>query len=132
ITLIADSYDVRGALIYTNMELNNIVIYFFDTLINHTEFINAVEPFNPEIIYASTQSFLQNMIRPRRRDVNSRDLVVKVSGGDGVYNEAVGVHGIVVTVGPGISAVQSLDTILYFVHDKLGIFRDVMVYVEGS
>ncbi|KAF0557221.1 S1 family peptidase [Gigaspora margarita] len=303
ITLIADSYDVRGALIYTNMELNNIVIYFFDTLINHTEFINAVEPFNPEIIYASTQSFSQNMIRPRRRDVNSRDLVVKVSGGDGVYNEAgggvmcsigcwlkhqrtsdnlyittaghcydegsdenyfyyspwnsnshvlpigsiqfesradgfydfaviivenenldpqfiirnddadqyreliiindglisshyahicksgvithltcgyvlgfdgvfygieennnkvveliitdlyglsgdaggsvfsfassenlhsVGVHGIVVTVGPGISAVQSLDTILYFVHDKLGIFRDVMVYVEGS
>ncbi|RIB12663.1 hypothetical protein C2G38_2041635 [Gigaspora rosea] len=275
ITLIANTYEVRGALIYINMEFNNIVIYFFVTHIDHTEFINAVEPFNPKIIYVSTRSVSQTIIRPRRRDVNSRDLEVKVFGGDGVYNKAAGhcydiesygenyfyyspwnsnsnallpiggveyeskadgfydfvvirvenvdlnpqfiirndddqyreliiinnglisshyahicksgvithltcgyvlgfdgafygieenddvfeliitdlygflgdaggsvfsfaslntvnVHGIVVTVGPGICAVQSLFTIFNVLHDKLRLFYDIMVYVEGS
>ncbi|RIB24567.1 hypothetical protein C2G38_2069647 [Gigaspora rosea] len=31
------------------------------------------------------------MIRPRRRDVNSRDINYKIFGGDGIYNEADGV-----------------------------------------
>ncbi|RIB24568.1 hypothetical protein C2G38_2168216 [Gigaspora rosea] len=52
IKLIADNYKPRGALIYPDMGFNNIVIYFFDSHINNTEFINAVEPFNPKIIYA--------------------------------------------------------------------------------
>ncbi|RIB05418.1 hypothetical protein C2G38_2253816 [Gigaspora rosea] len=111
ITLLADSKGVRGALIYINMELNNIVIYFFETNINHTEFINAVEPFNPEIIYANTQSASQNIIRPRRRDVNSRDLVVNVFGGDGVYNEAGG--GVMCSIGCWLKHQQHLRNDFY-------------------
>ncbi|KAF0424500.1 hypothetical protein F8M41_006568 [Gigaspora margarita] len=79
------------------MELNNIIIYFFETGIDHTEFIDAVEPFNPIIIGATTQSVSQNIIRPRRHDVNLRDLEVKVSGGDGLYNKASG--GIICSAG---------------------------------
>ncbi|KAF0557222.1 hypothetical protein F8M41_013749 [Gigaspora margarita] len=51
--------------------------YFQEITLIADKFINAVEPFNPKIIYATTQSVSQNMIRPRRRDVNSRDLDVK-------------------------------------------------------
>ncbi|KAF0514966.1 hypothetical protein F8M41_017480 [Gigaspora margarita] len=64
ITLLANNFDVRGALVYIDIGLNNIVIYFFESDIDNTKFINAVEPFNPEIIYANTQSVLQNIIRP--------------------------------------------------------------------
>ncbi|RIB26687.1 hypothetical protein C2G38_2030019 [Gigaspora rosea] len=106
ITLIADSYYVRGALIYINMELNNIVIYFFETGINHTVFINAVEPFNPEIIYANTQSGSKNIIR---RDVNSREIVVNVFGGDGVYNEAEG--GVMCSIGYWLKHQQTSDNL---------------------
>ncbi|RIB05419.1 hypothetical protein C2G38_2148556 [Gigaspora rosea] len=91
ITLMADSYDVRGALIYINVELNNVVIYFFYSGIDNTEFIDNVVPLGPEIIYADPQFASQNIIRPRQRDVNSRNIVVNVFGGDGVYNVADGV-----------------------------------------
>ncbi|KAF0534074.1 hypothetical protein F8M41_010248 [Gigaspora margarita] len=84
------SYDVRGALIYINLELNNVVIYFFYSGIDNTDFIDNVELFNPEIIYADPQFASQNIVRPRIRDVNSRHLVVNVFSGDGVYNLAGG------------------------------------------
>ncbi|CAG8828389.1 12275_t:CDS:1, partial [Gigaspora margarita] len=41
-------------------------------------------------------------------------------------------NGIVVTVGPGLCAIQSLDSFLYFMHDRLEIFyEDIILYVEG-
>lgn len=88
ITLLANNFDVRGALVYIDIGLNNIVIYFFESDIDNTKFINAVEPFNPEIIYANTQSVLQNIIRPWWHADNSCNIDVKLLGGDGVYNKA--------------------------------------------
>ncbi|CAG8606175.1 25154_t:CDS:2, partial [Gigaspora rosea] len=101
--------------------------------IDNTEFIDNVVPLGPEIIYADPQFASQNIIRPRQRDVNSRNIVVNVFGGDGVYNVADGVvngHGAVVTVGPGICAVQSLDTILFVFRSHNELFDDVVLYVQ--
>ncbi|KAF0513448.1 hypothetical protein F8M41_017762 [Gigaspora margarita] len=74
------------------MKLNNNVIYIFNRTFNNSEFINATRPFNPTIIYGKDQenpSFSQNLAQSRR-DVDSRNLEVKVLGGDGLFNEETG------------------------------------------
>ncbi|KAF0430806.1 S1 family peptidase [Gigaspora margarita] len=78
--------------IYTDMEINNNVIYIIDRNFNNSEFIDATRPFNPTIIFHKFQknpSVSQNLAQSRR-DVDSHNLEVKVLGGDGILNEYYG------------------------------------------
>ncbi|KAF0451034.1 S1 family peptidase [Gigaspora margarita] len=77
----------KNVFIYTDMKLNNNVLYFLYRDIDNTEFIDATKPFNPIIRYARNSNASQN-IKRSRYDVDSRNLKVKVLGGDGLYNDA--------------------------------------------
>ncbi|RIB06950.1 hypothetical protein C2G38_2046399 [Gigaspora rosea] len=69
----------------TDMEYNNIVLYFFD----NTEFLNDVEPFNPTILYFDEEETPQTIIRSRYDVDNSRrEIRKKLLDGDGLYNSA--------------------------------------------
>ncbi|RIB02163.1 hypothetical protein C2G38_2125847 [Gigaspora rosea] len=79
ISLLAYKFEPKLLFIYTDMEINN-------------NFINATNPFNPTIIYDEDQenpSVSQNLAQSRR-DFDSRNLEVKVLGGDGLLNEDTG------------------------------------------
>ncbi|RIB11633.1 hypothetical protein C2G38_2103128 [Gigaspora rosea] len=94
ISLLAEKFVPKLLFIYTDMEINNNVIYIFYKNINNSEFINAAKPFNPTIIYDEDQknpSVSQNLAQSRR-DFDSRSLEVKVLGGDGLLNEDTGSH----------------------------------------
>ncbi|RIB25059.1 hypothetical protein C2G38_2068349 [Gigaspora rosea] len=92
ISLLAYKLVPKLLFIYTDMEINNNVIYIFEKNINNSEFINATKPLNPTIIYDEDQenpSVSQNLAQSRR-DFDSRNLEVKVLGGDGLLNEDTG------------------------------------------
>ncbi|CAG8815841.1 46049_t:CDS:2, partial [Gigaspora margarita] len=54
--------------------------------INNSEFIKATEPYNPKIIYSPLAP--QNITR-LRRDINSRNLNIKLLSGDGLFNNGL-------------------------------------------
>ncbi|RIB24248.1 hypothetical protein C2G38_2169069 [Gigaspora rosea] len=60
----------------------------FNEANNSMKFINATKPFNPKIFYADNFTAPQNITRSRYV-VNSRNLKVKVLGGDGLYNDGL-------------------------------------------
>ncbi|KAF0430804.1 S1 family peptidase [Gigaspora margarita] len=94
--------------IYTDMEINNNVIYLLDRNFNNSEFIDATKPFNPTIIYRKYQKNLsvsQNLAQSRR-DVDSRNLEVEVLGGDGILNEN---YGFPCSVGFWVTSIDSND-----------------------
>ncbi|CAG8746788.1 34988_t:CDS:1, partial [Racocetra persica] len=62
ISFLARINDAQKLYILTDMEYNNIVLYFFDRHIDNSEFLNAVERFNPIILYFDEP---QTIIRPR-------------------------------------------------------------------
>ncbi|RIB14124.1 hypothetical protein C2G38_2248453 [Gigaspora rosea] len=82
IAFLASSIKPKMTMIYTEPEVNNNGLYFFNSAINNSEFIKATEPYNPTIIYAGSQSDSQNITQIRR----GRNLNVKLLGGDGLYN----------------------------------------------
>ncbi|CAG8843263.1 11077_t:CDS:2, partial [Gigaspora margarita] len=73
----ASSINPERTFIYTDLELNNNVLYFFNSGINNSEFIKATEPYNPKIIYENSSPASQN-ITQLRRDFNSRNLKIKL------------------------------------------------------
>ncbi|RIB26342.1 hypothetical protein C2G38_2138324 [Gigaspora rosea] len=90
ISLQASLIKPQKVYIYTDMLINNNVIYILDSNLNNTKFINAIKPFNPTIIHANNPPASQN-ITQSQYVVDSRGLEVEVLGGDGLYNEASGV-----------------------------------------
>ncbi|KAF0555592.1 S1 family peptidase [Gigaspora margarita] len=77
--------------ILTDMEYNNIVLYFFNRSVNNTDFLNAVEPFHPTIFYLDEEKTPQTIIRPRRDVDNSkREIRTKLLDGEGLYNTVNG------------------------------------------
>ncbi|KAF0377778.1 S1 family peptidase [Gigaspora margarita] len=93
ITWLSKLKHAKNLYILTDMEYNNIVLYFFDKQDNNTEFLNAVKPFNPTIFYFNQEETPQTRIRPRR-DVNNskREINSKLLSGDGIYNSANSGH----------------------------------------
>ncbi|KAF0486343.1 hypothetical protein F8M41_022658 [Gigaspora margarita] len=71
----------KNLYILTDMEYNNIVLYFFDSHDNNTEFLNAVKPFNPIIFYLNGEDFTNY-------NNSKREIRKKLLGGDGLYNRA--------------------------------------------
>ncbi|RIB14889.1 hypothetical protein C2G38_2143834 [Gigaspora rosea] len=83
IAAITQSFKPKDVLIYIDMSLNNVVVYLFNALyFNNTKYINAVDPFNPSIIYEYTPSVPQNLLRPQH---DARFLNIRILGGDGLY-----------------------------------------------
>ncbi|RIB12532.1 hypothetical protein C2G38_2249439 [Gigaspora rosea] len=77
----------KNLYILTDMEYNNIVLYFFDRNDNNSEFLDAVKPFNPTIFYFDEEETPQPIIRPRRDVDNSkREIRTKLLNGDGLDN----------------------------------------------
>ncbi|KAF0430803.1 hypothetical protein F8M41_005470 [Gigaspora margarita] len=88
ISLLANRLRPKKLFIYTDMKVNNNVLLIFNESVNNSEFINAIKPFNPTIIYHKGQEnppVSQNLAQSRR-DVDSYDLEVRVLGGDGLLN----------------------------------------------
>ncbi|CAG8831725.1 39967_t:CDS:2, partial [Gigaspora margarita] len=102
----------KNVFIFTDMTLNNNVLYFLYRDINNTEFIDATKPFNPIIRYARNSNVSQN-IKRSRYDVDS----------------LVG-HGIILGGGPGFASAHSLDIIF----DELEKTFDkyLKLYLEDS
>ncbi|KAF0536688.1 S1 family peptidase [Gigaspora margarita] len=86
----ASSIRPNQTIIYTDLESNNNVIYIFNRDINNSEFIEAIKPYNPKIIYENINSppVSQN-ITQLRRDFNPRNLKIKLLSGDGLYNNGL-------------------------------------------
>ncbi|KAF0561871.1 S1 family peptidase [Gigaspora margarita] len=84
IAAITQSLKPRDVLVYIDMKINDVVVFIFNTgtIFNNTEYINAVDPFNPSIIYESTPSAPQNILRPQH---DARFLNIIILGGDGLY-----------------------------------------------
>ncbi|RIB22790.1 hypothetical protein C2G38_2293809 [Gigaspora rosea] len=82
---ITQSMRPQGVIVYIDMSINNNVLYILHSEIDNTEFINAVEPFNPSIIYEDPPPAPQNIIQSQLNDdFNSVEL--RILGGDGLYN----------------------------------------------
>ncbi|KAF0559603.1 S1 family peptidase [Gigaspora margarita] len=76
--------------ILTDMEYNNIVLYFFNSSVSNTDFLNAVEPFHLTIFYFDEET-PQKIIRARNDVDNSkREISTKLLDGEGLYNNANG------------------------------------------
>ncbi|CAG8502922.1 9228_t:CDS:2, partial [Gigaspora margarita] len=84
----ASSIRPNQTFIYTDLENNNNVLYFFDSTVNNSEFIKATEPYKPKIIYENGSPVSQN-ITQLRRDFNTRDLKIELLSGDGLYNNGL-------------------------------------------
>ncbi|CAG8566955.1 31412_t:CDS:2 [Gigaspora margarita] len=94
----------KNLYILTDMEYNNIVLYFFNRNDNNTEFLDAAKPFNPAIFYFDGEETPQTIIRPR--------LVL---------------HGIHVAGGAGLSVAEELEE----QHWILKI-QDLVLYLGNS
>ncbi|CAG8722922.1 14561_t:CDS:2, partial [Racocetra fulgida] len=100
--------------ILTDMEYNNIILYFFDRHTDNSEFLNAVERFDPTILYFDEPlSVTQTIIRPR---------------------SGVTLHGIHSNGGGGVSAFQSADIIFSELDDSVARYDlwDLEIYLGDA